>query len=89
MPGEVNFNFNYGLPPELTYGCMAETMTLAFEGLYTDYTIGKQLTLPQVQKIDTLATKHGFELAALRSFERKLDDARIQRVREMARAGGG
>ncbi len=87
VPGEVNFGFNYGPPPDLTYGCIAETMALTFAGNFVDYSIGKNITLEQVQAIDALAAKQGFELAALRSFERKLDDRLIQKVRNV-RLGG-
>jgi fatty aldehyde-generating acyl-ACP reductase len=85
VPGEVDFGFNYGLPPHLTYGCMAETMALTFEGRFEDYSIGKNLAVEQVQEIDALATKHGFELAALRSFERKLEDTLLQKVKAKAK----
>jgi fatty aldehyde-generating acyl-ACP reductase len=87
VPGNVNFGFDYGPPPDLTYGCLAETMTLTFEGRFVDYSIGKAISLDQVKEIDAMATKHGFELAALRSFERELDDILVQRVRN-ARLGG-
>jgi fatty aldehyde-generating acyl-ACP reductase len=85
VPGNVDFGFNYGLPPDLTYGCLAETMTLAFEGRFEDYSIGKNLALEQVQEIDALAARHGFELAALRSFERRLEDTLINKVKAQAR----
>jgi len=88
VPGAVDFGFDYGLPPDLTYACMAETMTLTFEGMFEDYSIGKDLPLAQIQQIETLATKHGFRLAALRSFEKKLDDSLIHRVKAQAQAGG-
>ena len=87
VPGKVDFGFNYGPPPNLTYGCMAETMALTFEGQFVDYSMGKAISLEQVQYIDILAAKHGFKLAALRSFERKLNDKLIQKVRN-ARLGG-
>ncbi len=87
VPGNVDFGFDYGLPPDLTYGCFAETIALTFEGLFQDYSIGKNLSVEQVRRIDALATKHGFELAALRSFEHKLDDAFIEKVRAKARIG--
>ncbi len=88
VPGKVDFGFNYGVPPEMTYGCMAETMTLTFEGRFEDYTVGKDLRVEQILEIDALATRHGFRLAALRSFERKLDDAIIEGVKARAHAGG-
>lgn len=85
VPGAVDFGFDYGLPPDLTYGCFAETITLAFEGRFEDYSIGRDMSLERVKEIDALASKHGFELAALRSFERKLDEALIQDVKAKAR----
>ncbi len=87
VPGAVNFGFDYGLPPDLTYGCLAETMTLAFDGRFEDYSIGKNLSIEQVQEIEALATKHGFELAALRSFEHKLEETLIQKVKAKAQIG--
>jgi predicted amino acid dehydrogenase len=87
VPGAVDFGFDYGPPPDMTYGCMAETMTLAFEGLYEDYTLGKNVQLDKVRQIDALAAKHGFQLAALRSYERKLDDAMIEAVKAQRRQG--
>lgn len=84
VPGQIDFGFDYGLPPDLTYGCLAETITLTFEGLFEDYSIGKDLSLEKVRRIDTLATHHGFELAALRSFEKKLDESLIAQIKAKA-----
>ncbi len=86
VPGEVDFGFNYGPPPQLTFGCVAETMALTFEHRFEDYTVGRDLRLEQVQEIERMAAKHGFRLAALRSFERELDRTAIERVKERARA---
>lgn len=88
VPGVVDFGFNYGLPPQLTFGCIAETMALSFENWQEDYTIGKNLQVEQVKAIDALAAKHGFRLAALRSFERQLDEAIIQEIKMRAHTGG-
>ncbi len=88
VPGDVRFGFDYGLPPDLTYACIAETMTLAFEGIFEDYSVGKDLALAQIQEADALATKHGFALAALRSFEKKLDDSLMSKVKAQAQVGG-
>lgn len=85
VPGNVNFAFNYGTPPDLTFGCVAETMILTFERHFKDYSVGKDLRLEQVEEINNLAAKHGFELAALRSFEHKLDEAQIEQIKARAR----
>lgn len=86
VPGPVQFGFDYGLPPDMTYGCMAEVMTLTFEGRFEDYTLGKDLHIERVQEIERLGSYHGFELAALRSFEHKLDEAIIDRIKASIRS---
>jgi fatty aldehyde-generating acyl-ACP reductase len=88
VPGPVDFGFDYGLPAGMTYGCMAETMALTFEGLYEDFSLGKDLPLAQIRRVAAIATKHGFALTALRSYEHKLDDVVIQKVKAQAYAGG-
>lgn len=81
VPGAVDFGFAYGPPPELTFGCVAETMALTFEGRFEDFSLGKNLQLAQVEMIDAWATKHGFCLAALRSFEHELDAQALQQLK--------
>ncbi|MCG8402797.1 MAG: NAD(P)H-binding protein [Firmicutes bacterium] len=87
VPGEVNFNFNFGFPPGMSYACMAETMMLAMEGRYENFTLGRDLTLQQVEEIAALARKHGFKLAGFRSFERAVGKEQIREIRERARVG--
>ncbi|MGB9662912.1 MAG: shikimate dehydrogenase [Moorellaceae bacterium] len=85
VPGEVDFRFNFGYPPGLAYACMAETMILALEGRLECFTLGRDLTVEQVDEISRLAQKHGFRLAGLRSFERPLPQEKIEAIRERAR----
>jgi predicted amino acid dehydrogenase len=85
VPGaNADFHFSFGLPPKQAFACMAETMTLAFEGIFEDYTIGRDLSLARIEQIRALAYKHGFGLASLRSFERAVTDEEIALVRERA-----
>jgi len=86
VPGQVDFGFNFGFPPGESYACMAETMILALEGKCEDYSLGRDIHIEQVQEIAQLADKHGFELAGFRSFERKVTEEGIARVREAAQA---
>lgn len=85
VPGNVEFNFNFGFPDKMAYACMSETMMLALEGRVENFTLGKDVTVEQVDEINRLAHKHGFELAGFRSFERAVDDAAIQRARNARR----
>ena len=82
VPGDVDFHFNFGFPPRLSYACMAETMILALEEKYEDYSIGKELSLEKVIEISQLAKKHGFKLAGFRSFERVIGDEYFKAIKE-------
>lgn len=84
VPGPVDFHFDFGFPPGKAFACMAETMTLALERLYVDYTIGKDLSVAQADNIGQIAHKHGFRLSGFRSFERAVTDEEIAIVREKA-----
>jgi fatty aldehyde-generating acyl-ACP reductase len=84
VPGEVDFGFDYGLPPHLTFGCMAETMTLTLEGRFEDYSLGRDLTMQQVEEIAELAYRHGFRLAGFRSFDHAVSDKEIEAIKKRA-----
>jgi predicted amino acid dehydrogenase len=86
VPGpEMDFGFDFGFPPRMAYACMAEAMILALEGRYESYTLGRDITVDQVQDIHALGVRHGFKLGGFRSFERAVTDREIERVREAAR----
>lgn len=85
VPGSnLNFNFDFGFPPRKAFACMAETMILALEGRFEDYTVGRDLKIDQIQEISALATRHGFKLAGLRSFEHAVTEEKIGSIRERA-----
>jgi len=85
VPGPVNFHFNFGFPPGKAYACMAETIALALEGRFEDYTLGKHLTRGRVEEISAIAKKHGFRLSGFRSFEREVTQQHIETVRRNAK----
>ncbi|MEW6727637.1 shikimate dehydrogenase [Desulforudis sp. 1088] len=85
-PGDVDFHFNFGFPPKTCYACMAETMILALEKRFESYTLGRELTVRQVEEIAGLARKHGFRLAGFRSFERAVTPQTIEQIRANAQA---
>ncbi len=62
IPGKVDFRFDFGLPPRMAYACMAETMVLALEGRYESYTIGRDISVDQIDEISHLAELHGFRV---------------------------
>lgn len=81
VPGNVDFGFDFGFPPRMAYACMSETMMLALEGRIESFTLGKEVSLQQVQTTQALARKHGFRLAGFRSFERALTDEEIEAIK--------
>ena len=85
VPGAVDFHFNFGFPPGKAYACMAETIALALEGRFEDYTLGKHLTRERVEEIAAIAKKHGFRLSGFRSFERDVTPQHIETVRRNAK----
>jgi predicted amino acid dehydrogenase len=84
VPGPVDFHFNFGFPAGKAYACMAETIALALEGRFEDYTLGKHLTRQRVEEISSMARKHGFRLSGFRSFEREVTQQHIDTVRRNA-----
>jgi len=88
VPGPVDFHFNFGFPTGKAYACMAETIALALEGRFEDYTLGKHLTRTRVDEISSIARKHGFRLSGFRSFEREVTPQQIETVRRNAKKAG-
>ncbi|NLJ77221.1 MAG: shikimate dehydrogenase [Peptococcaceae bacterium] len=85
VPGDVEFNLNFGFPPGTAYACMAETMILALEERYESFTLGRDLGIEQVEEIAGLAKKHGFKLAGFRSFGKAVTVKEIEGIKLSAR----
>lgn len=86
VPGEdMNFNFNFGFPKKTAYACMSETIMLALDKRYENFTLGKEISIDKVNKIKDISVKHGFELAGFRSFERALTNEDIESIRKNVR----
>jgi predicted amino acid dehydrogenase len=89
VPGHPNFHFNFGFPDKTAYACMSETMILALEGTYESYTLGRDLSVEQIERMGELAKKHGFKLAGFRAFEKAVTEADIARVRQNVKRRAG
>jgi fatty aldehyde-generating acyl-ACP reductase len=88
VPGPVEFGLDFGFPPRSCEACMAETMILALEQRYGDYTLGADVQLDRVDEIHALMRKHGFQLSGFRRFERKISDDEVDAIRRAARSAG-
>jgi predicted amino acid dehydrogenase len=84
VPGDVKFGFDFGFPPKTAYACMSETMILALENRAESFTVGKNVSVAQVEEMQKLAAKHGFRLAGFRSFEKPVTKEKIRLVKSAA-----
>jgi len=81
VPGKPEFGVNFGFPPGTAYACMSETMMLALDDRPESFTLGKDVSVEQVEETQRLAAKHGFVVDGYRSFEREVGAERIEAVR--------
>ncbi len=82
LPGDVKMK-NIGLPENVAYACLAETIVLALEGRFESYTVGRDIEWEKVREIYRLGLKHGMQLAAISGVNGHYSDADIDRVREL------
>jgi predicted amino acid dehydrogenase len=68
----------------VVYACLAETIVLALEGRFENFTLGRNLEWEKVHEIYKLGLKHGMQLAAISGVNGVYADADIARVRELA-----
>ncbi|MEE4378681.1 MAG: dehydrogenase [Candidatus Competibacteraceae bacterium] len=85
LPGDDVKIGNIGLPPQVAYACLAETIVLALEGRYEIFTIGRNIEWEKVREIYRLGLKHGMGLAAISGVNGMFSDEDIARVAEQAR----
>ncbi len=93
VPGEMRCHkmeseasFSFGFPQGTAYACMSETIALALEGRYENFTLGKEVSVEQVDEITDICQRHGFKLDGYRSFEKAVSDEEIERIRANAEA---
>jgi hypothetical protein len=85
LPGEVRMK-NIGLPKNVAYACLAETIVLALEGRFENFTVGRAIEWEKVHEIYELGLKHGMKLAAISGVNGVFSDEDIEHVRELALA---
>ena len=81
VPGHPSLGWDFGFEKGLAYACMAETMMLALDHHYKNYSIGSSgVNIESILYTRALAKEHGFKLANFRSFNRPLSEESWQRV---------
>jgi hypothetical protein len=70
----------------VAYACLAETIVLALEGRFENFTVGRAIEWEKVREIYKMGLKHGMKLAAISGVNGPFSDEDIARVRELALA---
>lgn len=86
LPGAHIKMGNIGLPKNVAYACLAETIVLALEGRYENFTLGRNIEWEKVKEIYRLGLKHGMKLAAISGVNGVYSDEDIEKVRQLALA---
>ena len=84
LPGEVKMKSIGFEDRSVVYACLAETIVLALEGRFENFTLGRNLDWEKVHEIYKLGLKHGMELAAISGVNGVYSDEEIARVRQLA-----
>jgi predicted amino acid dehydrogenase len=85
LPGDVHMR-NIGLPDGVVYACLAETIVLALEGRFENFTVGRNIEWEKVKEIYRLGLKHGMSLATISGVNGVFTDADIADIRTRALA---
>ena len=84
LPGDVHMKSIGFEDRNVVYACLAETIVLALEGRFENFTLGRNLEWEKVHEIYKLGLKHGMQLAAISGVNGAYSDEDIDRVREKA-----
>ncbi len=84
LPGNPEMK-DIGLPHQVAYACLAETIVLALEGRFESFTVGREIEWEKVREIYRLGLKHGMKLAAISGVNGVFSDKDIHRVRDLAK----
>jgi predicted amino acid dehydrogenase len=85
LPGQVRMK-DIGLPDGVVFACLAETIVLALDGRYENFTVGRSISWPKVKEIYQLGLKHGMKLATISGVNGPYTDEDFERVRTAALA---
>ena len=85
LPTKVKGLKSIGLPPNVIYACLAETIVLALEGRFEVFTVGRDTEWEKVKEIYKLGLKHGMKLAAISGVNGVFSDEAIAKVVTLAK----
>ena len=85
LPTKVKGLKSIGLPPNVIYACLAETIVLTLEGRFEVFTVGRDTEWEKVKEIYKLGLRHGMKLAAISGVKGVYSDDDIAQVVALAK----
>jgi predicted amino acid dehydrogenase len=85
LPTKVRGMKSIGLPPNVVYACLAETIVLALEGRFEVFTVGRDTEWDKVKEIYKLGLRHGMKLSAISGVNGAFTDEDIAKVVSLAK----
>ncbi len=85
LPTKVRGMKSIGLPPNVVFACMAETIVLALEGRFEVFTVGRDTEWDKVKEIYKLGIRHGMKLSAISGVNGAFTDEDIAKVVSLAK----
>jgi predicted amino acid dehydrogenase len=85
LPTKVRGMKSIGLPPNVIYACLAETIVLALEGRFEVFTVGRDTEWDKVKEIYKLGLKNGMKLSAISGVNGAFTDEDIAKVVALAK----
>ncbi len=85
LPTKVRGMKSIGLPPNVVFACMAETIVLALEGRFEVFTVGRDTEWDKVKEIYKLGIKNGMKLSAISGVNGAFTDEDIAKVVTLAK----
>jgi fatty aldehyde-generating acyl-ACP reductase len=84
-PSPFSVPFDTALPsPETIYGCFSESIILALEKRYENFSFGRgNITPEKIEEIRQMGRKHGFEVADFYWGDKLVDSAVIEKVKQI------
>jgi predicted amino acid dehydrogenase len=83
LPQGAEVTYDIGLPAGTIYACLAETALLTLDRRFGHFTLGRDIEPEKVLLISSISDKHGFELAAIRSFGQLVQDEHFTRMAQI------
>ena len=83
LPGHVQMK-DIGLPENVVYACLAETIVLTLEGRFENFTLGRNIEWEKVREIYKLGLKHGMQLASISGVNGVYSDEDLAKIKQLA-----